>query len=94
MIYMEKSDDDSYNASKIIVLEGFQGIRKRPGMYIGSTGASGMLHLLYEVIDNSVDESAAGFCTSIVVHLSQDEGGDIAEVSDDGRGIPVDIMKK
>ncbi|MHB1829938.1 MAG: DNA gyrase/topoisomerase IV subunit B [Candidatus Micrarchaeaceae archaeon] len=91
---MEESNGDSYNASKIIVLEGVQGIRKRPGMYIGSTGAAGMLHLLYEVIDNSVDESAAGFCRNIVVHLSQDAEGDIAEVTDDGRGIPVDIMEK
>ena len=94
MICMEEPNGDSYNASKIIVLEGVQGIRKRPGMYIGSTGAAGMLHLLYEVIDNSVDESVAGFCRNIVVRLTQDAEGDIAEVTDDGRGIPVDIMEK
>ncbi|MCL4365570.1 MAG: DNA gyrase subunit B [Candidatus Marsarchaeota archaeon] len=87
-------EQDSYNASKIVVLEGAQGIRKRPGMYIGSTGASGVLHLLFEVIDNAVDESAAGFCNNITIRLTQDTDGDIAEVSDDGRGIPVDIMEK
>lgn len=83
-----------YNASKIIVLESAQGIRKRPAMYIGTTGAQGVLHLLYEVIDNAVDEAIAGYCKSIKVKLSQDNGGDIAEVSDDGRGIPVDMMPK
>ncbi len=87
-------DSDSYNSSKIIVLEGVLGVRKRPGMYIGSTGAAGVLHLLYEVIDNAVDEAIAGFCKNIVVRLSQDTGGDIAEVSDDGRGIPVGFMEK
>lgn len=85
---------DSYDASKIVVLEGVLGIRKRPGMYIGSTGAAGVLHLLYEVIDNSVDEATAGYGKNITVHLTQDAEGDIAEVSDDGRGIPVDIMDK
>lgn len=87
-------EQDSYDASKIVVLEGAQGIRKRPGMYIGSTGAAGVLHLLYEVIDNSVDEAAAGFCKNILIRLTQDEESDIAEVSDDGRGIPVDTMDK
>ncbi len=87
-------EQDSYNASKIIVLEGAQGIRKRPGMYIGSTGAAGVLHLLYEVVDNAVDEAAAGFGKNITIHLTQDASGDIAEVTDDGRGIPVDIMEK
>ncbi len=85
---------DSYDASKIVVLEGAQGIRKRPGMYIGSTGAAGMLHLLYEVLDNSVDEAGAGYGNTIHIHLTQDEEGDIAEVSDNGRGIPVDVMDK
>ncbi|MGC8676510.1 MAG: ATP-binding protein, partial [Candidatus Micrarchaeia archaeon] len=83
-----------YNASKIIVLEGPQGIRKRPAMYIGSTGSSGVLHLLFEVIDNAVDEALAGYAREITVVLSDDETGDIAEVSDNGRGIPVDIMPK
>ncbi len=86
--------EDSYNASKIVVLEGTQGIRKRPGMYIGSTGAAGVLHLLYEVVDNAVDESAAGFCKNITLRLTQDSEGDIAEVTDDGRGIPVGMMEK
>ncbi len=88
------SDSDEYNASKIIVLEGAQGIRKRPAMYIGSTGALGTLHLLYEIIDNSVDEALAGFCKNITVHLYQDDTGDIAEVTDDGRGIPTGIIPK
>lgn len=88
------SNTDSYDSSKIIVLEGTQGIRKRPGMYIGSTGASGVLHLLFEVVDNSVDEAAAGYGKNIKIHLTQDTDGDIAEVSDDGRGIPVDTMDK
>ena len=88
------AENDSYNASKILVLEGVLGVRKRPGMYIGSTGAAGVIHLLYEVIDNAVDEAIAGFCKNIAVHLSQDAEGDIAEVSDDGRGIPVDMMEK
>ncbi len=87
-------EQETYDASKIIVLEGAQGIRKRPSMYIGSTGAAGVIHLLYEVIDNSVDEAAAGYCKNITIRLSQDADGDIAEVSDDGRGIPVGIMEK
>ncbi len=87
-------EEDSYNGSKILVLEGVLGIRKRPGMYIGSTGAAGVLHLLFEVIDNSVDEAIAGYCKRIVVRLSQDAEGDMAEVSDDGRGIPVDFIEK
>ncbi len=85
---------EAYDASKIIVLEGTQGIRKRPAMYIGSTGPAGMLHLLYEVIDNAVDEAIAGHCKNILVRLYQDNGAEAAEVSDDGRGIPVDIMPK
>ena len=87
-------ENESYNASKIVVLEGVLGVRKRPGMYIGSTGSAGVLHLLYEVVDNAVDEAIAGFCKNIAVKLTQDENGDIAEVSDDGRGIPVDMMEK
>ncbi len=86
--------DEEYNASKIVVLEGPQGIRKRPAMYIGSTGTSGVLHLLYEVIDNSVDETLAGYAKNIRVRLYIDNGINMAEVSDDGRGIPVDIMPK
>jgi len=85
---------DEYNASKIVVLEGTQGIRKRPAMYIGSTGPQGVVHLLIEIIDNAIDESLAGYCKNINVSLTQEETGDVAEVSDDGRGIPVDIMPK
>lgn len=87
-------EGDEYNASKIIVLEGTQGIRKRPAMYIGTTSSSGVLHLLFEVLDNSVDEALAGYAKNISVKLSQDETGDIAEVGDDGRGIPVEVMPK
>ena len=88
------NDADEYNASKIVVLEGVQGVRKRPAMYIGSTGIYGVMHLLYEVIDNSVDEALAGYCKNITIRLYKDETGNIAEVSDDGRGIPVGIMPK
>jgi len=85
---------DEYNASKIVVLEGTQGIRKRPAMYIGTTGLQGVVHLIIEIIDNAIDESLAGYCKNISVSLRQEETGDVAEVSDDGRGIPVDIMPK
>lgn len=85
---------EDYNASKIVVLEGAQGIRKRPAMYIGSTGPAGVLHLLYEVVDNAVDEAIAGHCRNILIRLYQEDGSDAAEVNDDGRGIPVDIMPK
>ncbi|MCL5100929.1 MAG: type IIA DNA topoisomerase subunit B [Candidatus Marsarchaeota archaeon] len=88
------AESDDYNASKIIVLEGPQGIRKRPAMYIGSTGPSGVLHLLYEVIDNAVDEAMSGYCKNIKIRLFMDNDVNVAEVIDDGRGIPVDIMPK
>ena len=87
------AEQDEYNASKIVVLEGTQGIRKRPAMYIGSTGVSGVVHLVYEAFDNAVDEAMAGYCKNIMVHLQSSETGDVAEVSDNGRGIPVDAMK-
>jgi DNA gyrase subunit B len=77
-----------------MVLSGPQGIRKRPAMYIGSTGSRGFLHLLYEVLDNAIDESLAGYAKNISITLAKDEDVDTAEVSDDGRGIPVDIMPK
>jgi len=82
---------DSYTAKDLAVLEGLDAVRKRPGMYIGSTDSRGLMHCLWEIIDNSVDESLAGHCKKIEINLESDGS---VEVHDDGRGIPVDKEQK
>ena len=82
---------NTYNAESISVLEGLEAVRKRPGMYIGSVSRKGLNHLIYEIVDNAVDEHLAGFCSFIQVTLEADGS---CTVKDNGRGIPVDLHEK
>ena len=87
---MEKFEHE-YKAEQIQVLEGLEAVRKRPGMYIGSVSVRGLNHLVYEIVDNSIDEALAGYCNNVKVTI---EPGNIIKVEDNGRGIPVDIHPK
>ncbi len=88
---MSNTNNNNYGGDQIQILEGLEAVRKRPGMYIGSTSSKGLHHLVYEIVDNAVDEALAGYCSTIEVEIKD---GDIITVKDNGRGIPVDINSK
>ena len=88
---LEDRASEKYTATDIQVLEGLEAVRKRPGMYIGTTGPAGLHHLVWEIVDNSIDEALAGFCDKITVTINK---GETITVHDNGRGVPVDIVSK